>query len=206
MYFDQFIYFISCYRYIYTDKIELNGAYVMHMLHAAKKYQLPALVQLCIKYLDNELSASNACSIPDHSRFFNEQALAQKCLKKIEENTEEALSSYDFMTISKETLSIILDSDCLGMEEVKIFEKCYEWASNRADMNNSIRDILGETLFKIRFPAIPIQEFTDIVCPKNVLTGEEQLEILKYIASPQNNAKPQAFCCEARKQGNLLKL
>ena len=152
----------------------------MHVLHAAKKYQLPSLVQQCTDYLDKELKASNACSILDHSRFFNEDALIKKCLDNIERNTVEALSSEDFLKVSDETLALILESEKIGaMDEVKIFERCYQRAVNKADGKQSPRDVLGENLFKIRFPVMPIQEFTDIVCPTHVLSMEEQLAIFK---------------------------
>ena len=174
----------------------------MHVLHAAKKYQLLSLVEICVKFLNNELKASNACSILEHSIFFNESELAQKCLKKLEENTHEALTSKEFMDISRATLSRILDSNALEMDEVKLFERCHDWANAKREGNQVVRDVLGEALFKIRFPVMSAQSFTDIVCPTNVFTPEEQLDILKYL-NTSNNAmhKLPQFVCEARKPG-----
>ena len=174
----------------------------MHVIHAAKKYQIPSLVQRCIQYLENDLKASNACSILDRSRFLNEKDLAKRCLDEIERNTVEALSSQDFLTVSDETLSMILESDLIGaMEELKIFEKCYQWAARRVDTKTSIRDCLGKNIFKIRFPVMPVQDFKDVVCQTNVLSRTEQLEIMNYMASPTYNAKPRGFKCEQDCQG-----
>ena len=151
----------------------------MQILHSAKKYQLSVLVKRCITFLDNELKASNACSILDHYQFFDEKDLAKKCLDKIEQNTEEALASDDFMSITSETLGVILDSAQLAIEEVKLFEKTYEWASKRSDDTKSICAALGENLYKIRFPTMMPKEFNEIVCSKDVLDDREQLQIFK---------------------------
>ena len=177
----------------------LSGQNVMQVLHAAKKYQLSILVKRCVDFLDNELKASNACSILDHCQFFGEKNLSKKCLDIIERNTEEALASDDFMSISSETLGVILNSAHLAMKEVKLFEKAFEWASNRSDRTLNIRTALGNNLFKIRFPCMTNQEFTEIVCTKDVLTEREQLQIFKYLASPQTSEQPKSFCCDARK-------
>ena len=161
----------------------------MHVLHAAKKYQLLSLAKVCVKYLGKELRASNACSILEHSRFFEETELAKKCLKKIEENTPEALECQDVMDVSRETLITILDSTDLSMDEDKIFERCYDWAFAKRQGNETVRDVLGDALFKIRFPLMAVQRFTDIMTNKHVLTPHEQVEILKVLNSPNNSMK-----------------
>ena len=192
------IFIVFVFRYIYTDKIDLSGHNVMHILNAAKKYQLPLLAKLCVNYLDNELTATNACSVLEHSIFFNEQTLKEKCMEKIEEQTEEALSTDNFLSVSKDTVSVILDSDKLSMDELKLFERSCDWARNNRNGAKSIRDTLGECLFKIRFPVIPMKEFTEGVCSTNILTKDEQLELLKYMAAPTPTNRPPAFNCEKR--------
>ena len=152
-----------------------------------------------MRHLQCELKASNACSILDHCQFFNETDLAKKCLDIIERNTEEALASDDFMSISSETLGVILDSAQLAMTEVKLFEKAFDWAQRRIDRSQNVRAVLGNNVYKIRFPIMTSGEFTEVVCSKDVLTQEEQIQIFKYLASPKTVDKPKAFCCEARR-------
>ena len=171
----------------------------MQILHAAKKYQLAILVKRCVDFLDNELKASNACTILDHCQFFGENDLSKKCLDIIERNTKEALASDDFMSISSETLGVILDSAHLAMKEIKIFEKAFKWASKRTNKTLNARAALGHNLFKIRFPLMTHQEFTESICTKDVLTESEQLQIFKYLASPKIGGKPKSFRCDARK-------
>ena len=182
----------------------------MQLLHAAKKYQLPTLVNQCVNFLDNQLQASNACSILDHCQFFDEKKLAKRCLEKIEDNTKEALASEDFLTISKETLGVILDSSKLALDEVNIFRKTYEWASNKTDETMSVREALGNNIYKIRFPTMNHKEFTDHVCSTNILTEREQQQILKYMDNPEICLKPDPFSCDRRtpriKKGNVYNI
>ena len=178
--------------------MSINVSNVMQLLHAAKKYQLTSLVKRCVIFLDNELEHSNACSILEHCRFFGENDLAKKCLEKIEQNTEVALASEKFMTISKETLGIILESNKLRMNEIDIFRRTYEWASKRTEEMQSVRDTLGDNIYRIRFPIMNANEFNVDVCPTNVLNERKQLQIFKYITNPEISPKPHAFCCEPR--------
>ena len=154
----------------------------------------------------HQLLGQRAQRILDHSRFFNEQALVHKSLKEIEDNTKEALTSDDFMAVSKETLSVILDSDKLSMDELQIFKRSFEWAKQNVTETSSVRDVLGDCLFKIRFPVIPMQEFTEEVCSKDILNKDEQLELLKYMAVPKNTTKLHKFHCKQRKSGKCLYL
>ena len=170
----------------------------MQVLHAAKKYQLPSLVKSCITFLESQLHMSSACTILDHSLFFEEPRLTQKSLREIEAFTEHALSSEDFNSLSRDAVSMILDSDKLTISELDLFEKTYEWAVCNCKEPETIRETLGECLYKIRFPIIPVKEFTEIVCPKNILSSDEQLEISKYIAALTNGAKPSRFNCTPR--------
>ena len=170
----------------------------MPLLHAAKKYKLSILTNRCTEFLDNELKPSNACEILDQCERFGELDMEKSCLEIIEQNTTEALATDEFMNISNVTLGIVLDSDKLSMDEVDIFEKACEWASEKTDETHSIRDILGENIYKMRFPVMTIKEFNDRICSTDVLSESEQLHIFKYMANPENSPKPEEFCCEPR--------
>ena len=173
----------------------------MHILNAAQKYQIDSLKTLCIKFLENQLDANNVYTILEHCRFFHETHLAEKCLKLIEKNTKDVFTSSEFMSVSAETLSYILDSDKLSMKEVDIFLKCFKWATARCENKRSVRKELGDILFKIRFPTMTSSEFADKVCPKGVLTKEEQLDILRYISSERKDKRPEGFICNSRNSG-----
>ena len=47
------------FRFLYTDKVNLNGRNVMQVLYLAEKYMVPSLAQKCSEYLRDNLEASN---------------------------------------------------------------------------------------------------------------------------------------------------
>ena len=178
----------------------------MQILNAAKKYQLISLLMRCRSFIKVQLDSNNACTMLEHCRFFNEGELVKTCLKHIEQKTEEVFNSSGFKGIAAETLSLILDSNSFSIMEIELFKHCYEWAVKRGgnESNESnVRKELGEILFKIRFPTMTAVDFADIVCPTNVLTESEQLEILRYISSETKTKAPEGFCCDNRKLGNV---
>ena len=173
----------------------------MHILNAAQKYQIDSLKTLCIDFLEKLLDANNVCTILEHRRFFNETQLAEKCLQLIEQNTKDVFTSSGFMSVSAETISLILDSDKLSMKEVDICLKCFQWATKRCENKHSVREELGDILFQIRFPTMTSSDFADKVCPTDVFTKDEQLEILRYISSEKKDKKPDGFNCNSRNSG-----
>ena len=185
-------------RYIYCEKISLSGNNVMQVLHAAKKYQIPSLVKECTEFLDKNLSAENVLPILEHSRFLDEPKLVKKCLDKIEKETEVIFSSDEFMEISQQTLSSILDRDGLGLNEVKIFQRCQDWANGRRKSSQSAREILGDALFKIWFPTMSSTEFADVVCETDILTSNEKSDVLVYLTSSNKQKKSKYFSTASR--------
>ena len=195
-------------RYIYYEKLSLNGNNVMQVLHAAKKYQLPSLVKECTDFLDTNLSAENVLPILEHSQFFDEPNLVEKCFDVIEKETEDVFTTDDFMALSHETLTSILDREFLRFDEVKLFQKCHDWANKRKRPSQSTREILGDALFKIRFPTMSAAEFADVVCKTDVLSSDEKTDVFMYIASSDKDKSSKYFNSSKRlvKQGRFVNL
>ena len=190
------------FRYIYTEQCNLTGDNVMHIMHVSKKYDLPLLTQACVDFMDKGLDVTNAFTILEHSLFFEEKDLSKKCMHIIEKHTQDVFNSMTFEDISQEKLSYVLDSEDINMEEIDIFKKCCQWAE-KTNKKKSTREVLGKTLYKIRFPVMTLAEFTKSVRPTNVLTMEEQLSIYTYLSVPEDDNKPSLFVCTKRKpKGN----
>ena len=127
-------------------------------------------------------------------------------MNKIEEDTLQVVNSEGFYSISKKTLALVLSSDKLKIDELKLFEACFDWARQRADSDyyDTIAEALGECRTKFRFLSIPSKSFTDEVCTKNVLTPGEQLEIFKCMTSPQKATEPNWLNRQPRKPSEYL--
>ena len=182
---------------MYRDTCTLTSDNVMHVLNAAKKYELSTLVKFCIAFLDKETTASNLCSILEHTLFFKVKELQALCLKKLELHSYNCLFSQDFLSVSKDTLSFILDQENLSMQEVDIFEACCCWAKSKFG-DVPISEALGELFYKIRIPTMTSKYYLEVVCKKMNIADEEQLKMLRYMISPQKAEIPPKFDCRPR--------
>jgi hypothetical protein len=81
--------------FIYNDfdskNVHLNEHNVMEVLYAAKKYAIDQLVNECIRFLLNGLTANNAVCLLGQARLFQENTLIERCFEMIDRNTDQAL-------------------------------------------------------------------------------------------------------------------
>ena len=88
-------------------------------------------------------------------------------------------ASESFLTLSSSALEKILLLDDLASEEYDVFQSCMKWATAECqrqklvENQENIRSVLGNLFFKIRFPAMTLEQFSNKVIPMNVLTNEE---------------------------------
>ena len=193
-------------RFIYTEQCSLTHATIMHVLNASKKYDLPCLTKKCVDYMEKCLEPTSAFAILEHSLFFEEFTLSNKCLELIEDYTLEAFHSSAFMDISQDTLAFVLESDHLDIDELELFKLCCKWGepkSNQRKDNVSLREIIGKAVFNIRFPVMSAEDFTNIVRPTEVLTGEEKASVYAYLDVPEEKNKPPMFSIRKRKRCRL---
>ena len=171
----------------------------MPILYASKKYLLPGLTQVCVEYLEKQLSGDNACILHDHSLLFDEAKLTERSLLMIKNKTKECLKASSMNYIRQSTLSKILDSDRLTAPEIDVFSACEKWArcqvekSGQEVTGEAMRKVLGDCVFKIRYPNLKFKEFGTIVAPKGILLAEEEISMFRYFASESEMSLPQNF-------------
>lgn len=109
---------LFCHRYLYCDDIQIEPESVLSVLYCAKKYLLPHLSKSCVKYLETNLTAQNACLLLSQSRLFDEKDLVQRCFEVIDAQAELALTSEGFTQIDFDTLRCIISRETLNAKEV----------------------------------------------------------------------------------------
>uniref|UniRef100_A0A914H959 Uncharacterized protein n=1 Tax=Globodera rostochiensis TaxID=31243 RepID=A0A914H959_GLORO len=175
--------------FIYVDDLSgLNGDNAIAVLYAAKKYDLPELVDSCLNFPIPELN--NIFFAFVQTRFLGEE--------HIDVNAGALILSEEFLQIDQKLLCEILVRDELMIsEEIAIWNAALRWADEKCRQNGkepsaaNRRAMLGPALFKIRFPLISQEDFENIV-PSGVLTDAELVSILRHYLRP-DRALPEPY-------------
>ncbi|KAH3786763.1 BTB/POZ domain-containing protein 6-B-like [Dreissena polymorpha] len=183
-------------RYMYTDSVEFDGNTVLHVLYAAKKYQLSPLIEECESFLQTAIDVNNVCSMFNQAAFYEMDILQTKCLDFICMNANDVFITDDFLQLTPLSLLAILKAGSLGVEEeLDVFKAAMKWAEHHCEKKGfeptpkNKRAWLGEALFKIRLPIIPVADFTTTVVETGLLTPEEQVELYKHMTSHRNPSR-----------------
>ena len=178
---------LELFRFIYSDEVELTGSNVMHVLYLAKKYLVPSLVEKCAEFLGKNLDASNVFAILPHAQKFEDKDLEDRCWEVVEEQTEEALASDDFLVAERSLVESVVKRDKLNVKEVELFKAVNRWTEKKieekeiASSGNAKRRIIGEEIVKeIRFPLMTEKQFVSVAIDSNILNMKEVVEMIKH--------------------------
>jgi len=178
---------LEMFRYLYSDKVNLSGGNVMEVLYLANKYMLPSLAEKCAEYLRRNLKASNVFCILPHAQKFEDKDLEDRCWKVIEEQTEEALKSDEFVTVERSLVETVVEREGLNVKEVELFKAVDRWATEQSKKQGitpdgeSKRRIIGEEIVKaIRFPLMVEKEFASVVIDSRILSLDEVRDLVKH--------------------------
>ena len=186
---------LELFRFMYSDEANLSGSNVMQVLYLAKKYMVPSLADECTKYLRDNLDPSNVFCILPHTQKFEDKDLEDRCWEVIEKQTEEAVTSDEFVTLERSVVESVVKREALSVKEVELFKAVDRWATREIERQkmtpdgDSKRRILGEEIVKaIRFPLMSQKEFLSVVFDSYILTIQEVGDIMKHfngvLASP----------------------
>ena len=177
------------FRFIYSDEVCLSRSCVMQVLYLAEKYILPSLVSKCLEYLSEIVDESNAFCILAHASRYSEQSkdLVENCWEVIDDHTEQAIKSDEFVKIDRSILEALVDRDSLNIQEINLFEAVNNWAEYQCKLKGLVadgcvkRDIIGENIVaKIRFPVMRKSEFVSVVLDCNILLPHEAFDLIRY--------------------------
>ena len=138
---------------------------------------MPSLVEKCTAYLRDNLKASNVFCILPHAQKFEDKDLEDRCWEVIDKQTEEAVTSDEFVTVERSLVESVVKREKLNVKEVELFKAVDRWATKESERqgrtldSDAKRQILGETIVKlIRFPLMSQKEFVSFVFDANILT------------------------------------
>ena len=201
---------LELFRFIYSDKANLNADNVMQLLYLSKKYMLPTLAEKCSAFLKENLNALNVFHILPDAQKYEEKDLMNHCWKLIETETEEAVKSEGFVTVERSALEELVEKNSLNIKEVELFKAIDRWAEKECEKQGLVaegsakRRVLGERVVQgIRFPVMEEREFADFVLDSEILTPRETNRLFKYFNSVLND--PVGFP-DAKRAGHKLEV
>ncbi|EDW37023.1 GL25741 [Drosophila persimilis] len=103
---------------------------IIDVLDLAHLYGLQAVESGIKKYLQQNLSVSNVCTILDVARRNNLNQRAEECLNFIDNNGSDIVKHDSFEKLSKESLEELLRRDSFGALEIDIFRAVCKWRDN----------------------------------------------------------------------------
>ena len=178
---------LEFFRYLYSDEVKLSGSNVMQVLYLANKYMVHSLTNKCNKYLRENLEASNVFCILPHAQKFQDKDLEGRCWEVIEKQTEETVTSDEFVTVERSLVESVVKREGLNVKEVELFKALDRWATKESERqgmtpdNDAKRRILGEEIVKaIRFPLMSEKEFASVVIDSDILTPKEVGDMMKH--------------------------
>ena len=126
------------------------------------------------------------CILPLAQKF-EDKDLEDRCWEVIERQTEEAVTSDEFVTLERSLVETIVKREKLNVKEVELFKAVDHWTTKESERQGispdgeSKRQILGEGIVKaIRFPLMSQKEFASVVIDSRILTLEEVGDMVKH--------------------------
>ncbi|CAG2100430.1 unnamed protein product [Medioppia subpectinata] len=219
------IVFLEFLRFLYTDQIRLQKDNAVAILSAAKKYDIPALEQMCRHFVNYSIDKDNCLAIWLSAKTFGETEVAALALKTFGETEVAALAlkvirrfaghvvlAPDFVRCDFASVCALLADDLLRAREVDLFVAVTRWTKSECLRRNlcptrvNIRHVMSEAVNLIRFPLMSGENLKNVVQSEGVLEDD----VLRALLCAQKtwprkalhfSATPRAF---QRLRGQIL--
>ncbi|KAL3843176.1 hypothetical protein ACJMK2_021127 [Sinanodonta woodiana] len=184
---ESFKLFLRC---LYTDTIDLDEDSLIEVVKLAHQYQVGYLLNRYSGKLAMLIRKENVCKLLNLAVFYDLKDLKDMACDFIDGHVLEILESPGFMEVSVESMKVILSGDTFYVDELKLFQKCMEWAEKKCKQQEleplyqNKRKLLGDGFFFLRLPTLSLADYTEHIVKTNILSVEESLEIYKYKCLP----------------------
>ena len=211
--------FQSVLNFAYLKDPKITAENVVSVKNICRKYNISDLATECDEYFEFCLSPRTICVLLDQSITHKIDEYVQKCsdkMSKIGKKSIEILRSKGFTEMGLESMSLLLQSDFLGIKEEEIRDAVLKWAERQSSkgvigdideepaakrrrlnhdgrgyMDNRILGLLNAVKPHIRFGLMDSKYFSERVESIGILSKDEVIAVFKYMAMKQEDPKYQ---------------
>ncbi|XP_033249305.1 BTB/POZ domain-containing protein 9-like [Drosophila miranda] len=169
--------------YLYSGKMHLSTLDVdtiIDVLDLAHLYGLQAVETGVDKYLQQNLSVSNVCTILDVARRKNLNQRAEECLNFIDYNSSDIVKHDSFEKLSKELIEELLRRDKFAALEIDIFRAVCKWRDNHPSEDFKTVAAL------VRLPLMTIQQLVQEVRPSGLFEPDQVFNAIGQVDTGEN--------------------
>lgn len=170
--------------FIYKDRVSIGSIEnACGLMYAAKKYMVPYLVALCIKYIESNMSIRNVLTIFNFADLIQEEALMTICINLICKHPSIILNNEN-EHISGLCLREILMQEYINISEIDLIKYAINWAHNECieqeviPSKENLREVLHKfgCFHKLRFATLSLADL-DCLRMLGILTNAEMLHL-----------------------------
>eukprot|EP00118_Oscarella_pearsei_P027123 m.310794 g.310794 ORF g.310794 m.310794 type:complete len:448 (+) comp54975_c0_seq1:88-1431(+) len=180
-------------RYLYTGCVDLTADDLFPLMSAADQYDMLALKRDCGKKAHEYISVENVATALRESSMMREEWLAAECLKFIDQNASDVVSSDAFLELTEEDVVSIVQRDTIVLEEIDVFNAVLRWGEAvQSQFRNefgakevpTLKDVLKSVLCHVRLAQISPGDLLRVVKPSDVFPLETLFQVMAYHAAP----------------------
>uniref|UniRef100_A0A8C6VN78 BTB domain containing 19 n=1 Tax=Naja naja TaxID=35670 RepID=A0A8C6VN78_NAJNA len=155
--------FLTVIEYLYTNGVTLNNLTALEVLTSSIEYGLNDLRKLCIEFIKDTLNVNQASEAFQAAVAYGLLDLQTYCLAFIENYAQEVTQTRGFLELSEQAMQIILQSDCLAIDEVKLIYAVREWAHvGSAVLDRTVHDMAQTVVPQLRLSLLSPRELTTL--------------------------------------------
>lgn len=194
-------------KFFYTAHVQMTPSIVVEVYKLADKYLAQGILSTCVTYMHQTLNAQCARNYYRLSLIFDESLsdLRVKSEQLLCKNPSEVFKYSGDTELDSVIMASILKSDELNCKDVDIFDRVIAWAEqslkaqNREAIVANIRDEIGDMIYDIRFPTMPLEDVAKCFSKyPSLLPVEQCLDIMKYVATGETLTHASVFSTISR--------
>lgn len=182
--------------YIYCEEIDIEDDQYIAVLNLADKFQLTELVDATLEKVVGTLNTSNFFEFIELWNLFDVSSALKECFDKfITVNTQWIVDQPQFLTLTRDSLALVLKQECLSISEFELFNACLKWARAQClragiePKSKKLRKALGKLFYFFRISSFDsVKQFLE-AANADVFTDTEIVDCVYFLVSNSEREK-----------------